>query len=528
MATKKPGGSNLGLIITLVFFVLTTVVLGITTYLGYSDQEKLVNEKKKAEEDAKKANSERDVYRYLYVVTRALMGKKVPANKNNPMSETAVMAKYKEQHLAGTLAFAKSHDDAKEFGDVLKEWTREGGMFPWKEGAEEPAQTYESRLQEKDNVIKAKQAEVDQKEKDVKVARAEAATNLSKLTAARKQYDADIDAQKDKAAADQKVKTDAIEARDKDILKEGDAKRKAEGTVARLGDAIKKLEGEKDKLFADLSKDRKEREKIQTLLDEIRNEYEVLKQETGKSLDDKDLEDRRLNEEARKELRNWDVKRHNWKIVDLDRTGTRPYINLGSADGLQPQVTFNVHELGPDGRLKEIPKGKLEVVRIVGPHLALARITVQATKSEREKNPITKGDYLFNHQWSPFARKRVFLAGLADMNGTGSDSTREFKQLLKRQGVDLVGEIKASNEKGLPTQIGDVNSRVDYLILGETLDDVNHPRRKEAQFKAEFSKLQRTLRDKARNIGVPVLTLRKYLQMIGYVAPSVEGKKRDY
>jgi flagellar basal body-associated protein FliL len=40
MAKKKDGsGSNLGLIITLVFFVLSTVILGVTTYMGFSAQD---------------------------------------------------------------------------------------------------------------------------------------------------------------------------------------------------------------------------------------------------------------------------------------------------------------------------------------------------------------------------------------------------------------------------------------------------------------------------------------------------------
>ena len=40
MAKKRGGGgSNMGLIITLIFFVLATLILGVTTYFGFADQE---------------------------------------------------------------------------------------------------------------------------------------------------------------------------------------------------------------------------------------------------------------------------------------------------------------------------------------------------------------------------------------------------------------------------------------------------------------------------------------------------------
>ena len=50
MATnKKGGGSSIVLILFLVFFVLSTLILGITTYLAYSEQEKMLGTQKKAE-----------------------------------------------------------------------------------------------------------------------------------------------------------------------------------------------------------------------------------------------------------------------------------------------------------------------------------------------------------------------------------------------------------------------------------------------------------------------------------------------
>jgi hypothetical protein len=524
MATKKPeGGSNLGLIITLVFFVLTTVILGVTTYLGYSEQDKFVSEAKKAKDETKKAEAERDWNRFKANLFRQMMGKPAPKTKD-PMSDPATIARNMDQLRKGNCPLSKSMDDEKEVQAFV---TEQLDPKTWEAGVETPKHTYETKLAEKVREIDTLKAQVKAKEVALAAEKLRADTAIKDSQDRKNVFDKQLAVQKKKADDDQEAKTREIDRLQKKLDADNESKQAVVKSVAALSETIKKLQAENAKLSSTITADRREKDKQQALFEEVKSELDALKQLTGKDLNDKDMEDRRLEEDARKELRAWDVKRHPWRIVDLDRTGKLPYINLGSADGLQPQVTFNIHDLGTDGRLKELPKGKLEVVRIVGPHLALARITTQATKAEREKNPIVKGDYLFNHQWSPFAKKRVFLAGLADMNGTGTDSTREFRQFLKRQGVNLVGEISTSDEKGLPKVIGEVNTKVDYFILGEALDDVEHPRRKDREFREEFIKLQKAQRDKARNLGIPVMTLRKYLQMVGYVPPAVEGKKRD-
>lgn len=54
------GDSNTGLIVTLVFFVLATLTLGVFTYFGYDGQIKLAEDAKKAKAESAKASKERD------------------------------------------------------------------------------------------------------------------------------------------------------------------------------------------------------------------------------------------------------------------------------------------------------------------------------------------------------------------------------------------------------------------------------------------------------------------------------------
>ena len=73
--TRASGGeTKQGLIVTLVFFILTTIGGGVAAYMGFSEQEKF---KKKAEESAKTeriANDERDYYVVTLAIVRQYLG----------------------------------------------------------------------------------------------------------------------------------------------------------------------------------------------------------------------------------------------------------------------------------------------------------------------------------------------------------------------------------------------------------------------------------------------------------------------
>src|SRR5437660_1157592 len=63
MAPKAKGESKRGLVVTLVFFILSTIGAGVAAYYGFQDQEKKDAAVKKAQEKEKIANEERDFLR---------------------------------------------------------------------------------------------------------------------------------------------------------------------------------------------------------------------------------------------------------------------------------------------------------------------------------------------------------------------------------------------------------------------------------------------------------------------------------
>src|SRR4029077_12850614 len=63
------------------------------------------------------------------------------------------------------------------------------------------------------------------------------------------------------------------------------------------------------------------------------------------------------------------------KITRVDLQERQVYINVGSANGMKPEVTFNIFGAGWNGRADKEFKGTIEVVRVLDANSSLARIT---------------------------------------------------------------------------------------------------------------------------------------------------------
>ncbi|MBY0231252.1 MAG: hypothetical protein K2W96_18375, partial [Gemmataceae bacterium] len=514
----QEGGSNLGLIITLVFLVLTTVGLGVTTYLFYSDNEKKDKDKKAAEEDKTKMEATMKWYRFQAQMLRTFMGHPVPGAD----AKDVAMLKKGLDNDSSVYKSQADYAEARKFA-VETLGGPKGGAMPWDAAsAEAPSATYESRLAEKDKdintlrgAVATAQAQVREEKLRADAARKDATDSAANFKETLQKQAADFekaraaDAEMIKKLRDEKIE----DSKAKELVSKGEAAVKLE---------LDKLKAEIKKLNDQLVVARKEKTDVNTALDETMAELRIYKDRSG--LDASEIESKKLDSAALKEIREWDLARKDWRIAGIGRTGREPYINIGTDHKLQPQVTFSIHSMGKDGRLNPVPKGTLEVVSIKGPRLAQARIT--SLSKNADKDPILKGDYLFNPTWDPSNPKRVVLAGLADLNEDKSDSTKVLRDLLERQGVEVVGYIRADDPKDPPKMVGGVTSKTDYLVLGDTLEQVNHPRSGEAEFAAAYRRLIKAQREEAIANSVPVITLRKYLDMIGYRAPklSTTGK----
>jgi hypothetical protein len=132
---------------------------------------------------------------------------------------------------------------------------------------------------------------------------------------------------------------------------------------------------------------------------------------------------------------------------------------------------------------------------------------------DRNRDPITQGDVIYNGSWNPNLKKHVAIAGLIDLTGDGRDSLYEFMRNLERQNivVDSYLDPKDGSIKGK------ITFQTDYLILG-TVPDVPASG-KISEVDKQISLSQKQMGDEAKKYGVQIKGLMAYLEMTGYRLP---------
>lgn len=463
--TKEPE-SKQGLIITLVFFVLATICLGVSTYFGFADQDAKDKAKKKAEDERKLMEDDRNFYKAQALVYRGYMG------LTEGMEGAESLGTYKTQLEGGTLG--KGSKDSANVAGVLKSLDANygwNGNQP-KNSLQDTIKTLNTTL---DNTTKAK----NKADTDLKNAKRDLQKRDDELQAARTDFEKKlVDLEKKYKDEFQKSDRDLAEFRAKFDQSSVDHKKRDE-TIEEERKAHTAALTRKDKEIADL------KQLVQKKEGEI-SAFKIRNPEAPPSM------------------------RTDWRISYMDDSGTRPYINLGSADRVKPQLTFNIYGLGVDGRPNPQPKGTLEVVSVIGPHLSQTRIT---SEKDGRRDPITRGDVIFNASWNPTIKKHVAVAGTIDLTGDGRDSLPEFLRNLERQNivVDAYQDLRDGSMKG------QITYQTDFLILGGLPGKGGSGKAGEAE--KRILEGRKHMEDDAKKYGVQVTNLLKYLEMIGYSLP---------
>jgi hypothetical protein len=171
------------------------------------------------------------------------------------------------------------------------------------------------------------------------------------------------------------------------------------------------------------------------------------------------------------------------KILKIDLSKREVIINLGYADGVQKELTFNVFGAGWNDEGTGPLKGTIEVITVLNASSSLARITSMFDSTGKEiplfdvfkgagkraaDNPMKTGDVLYNVFW----KSRVALAGrfnFADYDTPGpAEDARQLKlfvNLLKKQGMIVDAYLDPTT-----AQIqGEITPRTHFLIMGEPI-----------------------------------------------------------
>jgi hypothetical protein len=185
------------------------------------------------------------------------------------------------------------------------------------------------------------------------------------------------------------------------------------------------------------------------------------------------------------------------RIIGVEQKYGTVTINLGSADGLRPQVTFSVADAGLDDAAAAEKKATIEVTRILGPHMAEAKIT-----TDKSTNPLLRGDRIYSQVWDRGRQVGFGIAGLVDVDGDGTDDLNQLKSIIAASGgvVDAAPDAQGAKE-------GELKVTTRYLILGERPND--------ARF-AELQKSWAELGSEAETLGIETIPLAEFLSLMGW------------
>jgi hypothetical protein len=485
----KGGGPSQALIIALIFFVLATIILGVTTYLGFDGQTALAAAKNEADKKAKDWETDSDWYKLQAVYFRNIAGEKLAKD-----AEFAGPLKQRWQQLKGS-----TRDTLKEdVGKLIEQYDKN---FGWDQQTNNPRTTYKIQLGEK-------QKEIDKLKQDLAASKAEAAQGRTEVAQAQEEL------------------------------------KKARVAYA---EELKKLQ---NNFSTDLTKHQNTVAALQKQVDEINTARTDDKNAAAKAMEDKDKE---LNTQAktlkdlviqtekaqeRLEMKKLDVRTPVLgKVVAFNGNGSLPFINLGSADGVKPELTFTVCSVDVDGRPvlnnvmgaddkpvlgpgnKPLKEGKatIEVVNVLEPHFSQARITWWRDGSGRN-DPVLKGDVLLNPGWAPNEPTHVAITGFIDLSGLAHDDLQDLRRRIERQNIVIDAWLDVSD---MTIKGKGITRETNLLILGADRDPRggNRPGREDDANAKKLGELQVQMVDEAVRKGVRIITLRDYLALSGFRVP---------
>lgn len=498
MAKKKQEGPGVFMILALVFFVLTSIILGVTTYLGFKDAdqaEKLAKDagdkQKAAEKNAAEATAQRDV-------NRIAMGTEDPDDRKNLSGaakehKDAILLEHKR--ILDKLGTANAFPTPGAFQWPLMAALQKGEAGGDTEPSPAPNKPLPAIVQQwAKNFVDMKgryEAEVAARKKAETAAQAaQDATDKAKETFDAKVLDlsnqvtAKLDAMQ---KAFDGLKTEAVKA-SQDFKKQADdwanARKELEDTIA-----ARKLE-----LTA-------EQQKVARL----------------QNPDASDLDAK---------FRAFDPAKMAERIgIIQDKSGTFVNVSFGTRMNLVPGQTFVViapstslvevierekalekhHHthvsLGPrdpfDGN--ELVKGMIEITDSVSAYAARGRVTFQSSEI---RNPIGKGDQLFNISLSTGGKEHVAYAGIIDLDGDGRPNNEEFVRILEKNNltIDAYLDLKTGEIKG-----PGIGFKTKFLIVGSDAPIVGNVKK---------------MMDQAKEKGVQLIDARMFLNLIGVKPPK--------
>jgi hypothetical protein len=185
------------------------------------------------------------------------------------------------------------------------------------------------------------------------------------------------------------------------------------------------------------------------------------------------------------------------RISRVNQDGT-VWINVGQADAIHRQVTFNVYDADEHDADRAVKKGSIEVTKISGDHMSEARIT-----QDDPTNPILRGDNIYSPVWHRGKKLRFAITGTIDFNNDGISDLELARDLIELNG----GAVDAYLDDNGKVQGPGMTAHTRYLILGDA---------PESAIRANMKEGWDEMYKKAHELGVETITLDQFLNRMGY------------
>lgn len=504
MARKPSPNPNTPLVLFLVFFVILSIGLGVAAWYGYRGQDELREVAKKKEEETATA---RLGERYALFLVRDLR-RKTEYGKLDA-AEEGQWATGEQDYKTG--AFSKVEKD-KGIIDV---------MFAELSKDLQANNQHGTKLKD---IVRRLSSKLSETQTELATAQKELADTNTKLAAVQTKYDSEwkkaLKAIQDSA----KNSLDAAEKQSKEM----------ERVLLTNRELDTKLEKQKEDADLEVVKLKAEVKKLDEQITKMKDQPFAAATTTTAQ------EQHALLLDISKGKPLWDAPVG--KIVRAEADGRTVTINLGSASGVKPQLTFNVFAAGKDGRADGPFKGTIEVTRILDASTAQARITSLYDENGQEIalndpargrlqreafNTIKEGDLLFHLAWGT----HVVVAGRVNWAALPTDNPGEqmrnlhaFLALLTRQGVIVDGYLDLTNAEFK----GSFTDKTRYMIRGDFLleekveaktDEEGKPVKEEAGRAGKINEAIRALRKDASDKGVFIISADNFANVIGYREP---------
>jgi hypothetical protein len=204
------------------------------------------------------------------------------------------------------------------------------------------------------------------------------------------------------------------------------------------------------------------------------------------------------------------------KITYVNQANNTVWIDLGAADALRQQVTFSVFDTADTDAGKAEKKGSIEVVRMLGPHMAEARVT-----DDDARNPILPGDFIYSQVWNVGKPQHFALTGLIDLDGDGRSDLQLAKDMIDLNG----GIVDAAPNPETGEQEGQMSLDTRYMVFGERSDKTND---------TALRKTWDDMHGEANALGVQLISVTDFINQMGYkpqdraVNMGSGGNSRDF